>query len=78
MVTLNKELTAPCVMNYGVCLHYLRVDNKYSGCFSERKVNGKCIKYEIELCKERRRDYCVKCAQYPCKRQLDKIYHDKL
>ena len=31
-------------MNCGLCLHYLRANNKCQGCSSGRKVNGGCIK----------------------------------
>ena len=79
MVNLNKELIAPCGMNCGVCLHYLRANNKCAGCFSGRKVNGKSIKCAIKLCKNRSGEYCFNCDQYPCERlkRLDKRYREK-
>jgi len=79
MENLNKELIAPCGMNCGLCLHYLRENNKCTGCYSGRKVSGKCIKCGIKLCKNRNGDYCFNCGQYPCERlkRLDKRYRDK-
>jgi len=79
MVNFNKELIAPCGMNCGVCLHYLRANNKCAGCFSGRKANGKCIKCGIKLCKNRSGEYCFNCDQYPCERlkRLDKRYREK-
>lgn len=76
---MKKELIAPCGMNCGLCLHYLREENKCPGCSSGRKVNGRCIKCPIKLCKERKGDYCFKCDKFPCNRlkKLDKRYCEK-
>jgi hypothetical protein len=76
---MKKELIAPCGMNCGVCLHYLREKNKCPGCFSGRKVNQSCIKCGIKLCKDRQGEYCFNCDKFPCERlkRLDKRYRDK-
>ena len=76
---MKKELIAPCGMNCGLCLHYLREENKCTGCFSGRKVNGRCIKCGIKLCKERKGEYCFECDKFPCERlqRLDKRYREK-
>lgn len=76
---MKKELIAPCGMNCGLCLHYLREKNKCPGCFCGRKVNGRCIKCAIKLCKERKGDYCFECDKFPCERlkRLDKRYQEK-
>jgi hypothetical protein len=78
-MTLNKEIIAPCGMNCGLCLHYLRDENKCPGCSSGRKVNGGCIKCAIKLCKERKGEYCFDCDKFPCDRlkRLDKRYQEK-
>lgn len=78
-MVLNKKLIAPCGMNCGLCLHYLRAKNKCPGCFSGRKVNGKCIKCGIRLCKDRGGEYCFNCDKFPCERlkRLDKRYQEK-
>ena len=76
---MDKKLIASCGMNCGLCLHYLRASNKCEGCFSGRKVNGKCIKCGIKLCKNRNGKYCFNCNKYPCERlqRLDKRYREK-
>lgn len=78
-MVLNNNLIAPCGMNCGLCLHYLRASNKYPGCFSGRKVNGKSIKCDIRLCKDRHGKYCFNCDKFPCERlkRLDKRYQEK-
>jgi len=57
----------------------LRVNNKCTGGFSGRKVNGKYIKCGIKLCKNRSGEYYFNCDQYPCERlkRLDKRYREK-
>lgn len=76
---MKKELIAPCGMNCGLCLHYLRVENKCPGCFNGRKVNGRCIKCAIRLCKERKGEYCFECEKFPCERlkRMDDRYRTK-
>lgn len=76
---MDKKLIAPCGMNCGICLHYLREENKCTGCFSGRKVNGRPIKCGIKLCKDRRGEYCFDCDRFPCGRlkRLDKRYQEK-
>jgi len=79
MERINKNLVAPCGMNCGICLHYLRHKNKCPGCFTGRKVNQKLIKCGIRLCKERSGEYCFNCDKFPCERlkRLDKRYKER-
>jgi hypothetical protein len=76
---MDKKLIAPCGMNCGLCLHYLRAENKCPGCYSGRKVNGGCIKCGIKLCKKRQGEYCFECSEFPCERlnRLDKRYRER-
>lgn len=76
---MDKELIAPCGMNCGLCLCYLRTNSKCGGCFSGRKVNGRLIKCGIKLCKDRKGEYCFECGKFPCDRlkRLDKRYQEK-
>jgi len=76
---MNKNLIAPCGMNCGLCLHYLKADNKCLGCSSGRKVNGGCVKCAIKFCKERKGEYCFNCDKFPCDRlkRMDKRYQEK-
>lgn len=78
-MSINEKLIAPCGMNCGLCMMHLRDKNKCPGCFSGRKVNGRCIKCGIFLCKKRRGEYCFDCNEFPCERlaRLDKRYKEK-
>lgn len=76
---INKNLIAACGMDCGLCLHYLRAENKCPGCFTGRKVNNKPIKCGIIICRKRRGEYCFDCDEFPCERlkTLDKRYRIK-
>ncbi|MGV8026637.1 MAG: DUF3795 domain-containing protein [Anaerolineaceae bacterium] len=76
---MKKELIAPCGMNCGLCLSYLRKENKCPGCLSGRVVNKVCIKCPIKLCKEKKGEYCFNCDIFPCERlkRLDSRYRTK-
>lgn len=63
---MEAKLIAPCGMNCGLCLHYLRKENKCPGCFSGRKVNGRPIKCARRLCKHRYGETCFDCVRFPC------------
>jgi len=74
---------APCGMNCGICLGYLREKNKCLGCRREG-INKPhhCAKCIIRKCKNMRDEgstFCYKCKQYPCQRlkRLDKRYKTK-
>lgn len=75
----EEILIAPCGMNCGLCLHYLRAENKCPGCYTGRKVNGKLIKCRRRLCKERKGDFCYECGKFPCDslKRLDKRYRER-
>lgn len=76
---IDKNLIAPCGMNCGVCLHYLRAENKCPGCFTGRKVNGRPIKCGRRLCKKRKGEFCFECDEFPCDsiKRLDERYRTK-
>jgi hypothetical protein len=82
-VKFERSLIAPCGMNCGTCIAYLRVKNKCPGCrtFSadksvsvQRCIVIKCIDLEKTDSK-----FCYECEKFPCKRikQLDKRYRTK-
>lgn len=82
-VKFESSLIAPCGMNCGTCIAYLRDKNKCPGCriFSEKKSEArvrctikKCIYLENTTSK-----FCYDCVKYPCHRlkQLDKRYRTK-
>jgi hypothetical protein len=79
----DRSLIAPCGMNCGTCLAYLREKNRCPGCrkFSEDKAVSvqrckvpKCIYLEKTNSK-----FCFECEKFPCIRikQLDKRYRTK-
>ena len=79
MAKITENLIAPCGMNCGLCLHFLRAENKCEGCKSGRKVNGRPIKCGIKLCMDRQGEYCFECEKFPCEKlkKLDQRYREK-
>lgn len=75
-------MIAPCGMNCGICMAYLRERNRCVGCNieSHQKVNH-CFVCSIKNCIERPAGsrFCFDCKKYPCKRlkQLDKRYRTR-
>jgi hypothetical protein len=78
-----KEHIAPCGMNCGICLAYVREKNRCGGCKSEsatlsvsrqRCTIKNCTKLALTSS-----GFCYECPDYPCKRlrQLDKRYRTK-
>jgi len=83
LVLFDKSLIAPCGMNCGTCLAYLREKNKCPGCriLSDDKaisVKTCTVTTCIYLAKTKSK-FCYECEKYPCKRikQLDKRYRTK-
>ena len=76
-------LIAPCGMNCGICIGYLREKNKCAGCNIESKNKPQhCKKCTIKNCKyllTSKSGFCFDCPEYPCRRlkQLDKRYRTK-
>ena len=77
---MDKKLIAPCGMNCGICLGYLRDKNKCDGCRGDNehipKYCIKCIIRNCELLAKTDSKFCYDCEKYPCTRlkQLDKRY----
>jgi hypothetical protein len=74
---------APCGMNCGTCMAYLREKNKCPGC---RVISGdkavsvkRCIITKCIYLEKTKSKFCYDCELYPCKRikQLDKRYRTK-
>lgn len=80
---MKAELIAPCGMNCGICMGYLRTKNKCSGCIVEdpytRSYCRKCTVRSCEHIKNSVSGYCYECPKFPCRRikQLDKRYTTK-
>lgn len=79
MEKINKNMIAVCGMNCGLCLHYLRVENKCPGCNSGRKTNNKPIKCHRKLCKHRKGSFCFECDKFPCEsiKKMDERYQNR-
>lgn len=76
-------LIAPCGMNCGICLGYLRKERKCPGCRADDKNKmASCVRCIIKNCETIRQSksgFCYECEIFPCKRlkQLDKRYRTK-
>ena len=82
-VTFDRSLIAPCGMNCGTCIAYLRNKNKCPGCrtYSADKAISvrRCIIIKCVHLDKTTSKFCYECEKYPCKRlkQLDKRYRTK-
>lgn len=78
--SLSAALIAPCGMNCGLCMRYLRRRNRCLGCNGDEAAKTpSCTSCRIKACTERTGDYCFQCSKYPCRRlrQLDARYRTK-
>lgn len=79
---IKRKLIAPCGMNCGLCIGFLREKNKCNGCWADDENKPKyCISCIIKNCsvlENSNKKYCFVCDKYPCKRlkQLDKRYRE--
>lgn len=77
---LNPNLIAPCGMNCGLCLGYLREKNHCIGCRSDGPEKAShCASCKIKNCEklaQTQSGFCYECADYPCARikHMDKRY----
>jgi hypothetical protein len=81
-VKFVSSMIAPCGMNCGSCLGYLREKNKCYGCrtnSSDKISRVKCIIKNCELLAGTASKFCYDCGKFPCARmkQLDKRYRTK-
>ena len=80
---MKEELIAPCGMNCGICMAYLREKRRCTGCRiddSDEFVSiTRCIIKNCDTIKTNQSGFCFDCAKYPCRRlkQLDKRYRTK-
>jgi len=80
---INKSLIAPCGMNCGICLAFLRDKNRCSGCREESIHKPghckKCVIKNCDLLAKTDSNFCYDCEKYPCRRlkQLDERYRRK-
>lgn len=82
-MTENASLIAPCGMNCGVCLAYLRDKRTCPGCRGDdANKPASCVRCIIKNCetvKASPSGFCCECPKLPCKRlkDLDKRYRTK-
>jgi len=82
-VQFDRSLIAPCGMNCGTCLGYLREKNRCPGCrvFSMDKAVSiqRCIIPGCEHLAKTKSGFCYDCGKFPCRRlkQLDLRYRTK-
>jgi hypothetical protein len=80
---MDTQLIAPCGMNCGICLAYLRAKNVCKGCWSINSSSSlsrsTCSIRNCELLQKTDSKFCYECAKFPCTRlkQLDKRYRLK-
>jgi len=82
-ISFNKSLIAPCGINCGTCMAYLRVKKKCPGCRvdvdSKRKTCNECKIKNCDLLAETSTKTCYECRIFPCERikHIDKRYRLK-
>ena len=80
---MDTVLIAPCGMNCGICIAYLRDKNKCQGCrinpVIDKTSRSTCIIKNCTYLEETASGFCYDCEKYPCRRlkQLDKRYRTK-
>lgn len=83
LVHFKEELIAPCGINCGTCIAFLREKNRCHGC---RHANlnipvsrMSCIIKKCEELAKTESKLCVDCLRFPCARlkQLDKRYRTR-
>jgi hypothetical protein len=81
--TLHAELIAPCGMNCGLCMCFLRDKNTCAGCRMGDEGKAKsCLACSIRRCETPRSNasgFCFECEVFPCARlkRLDARYRAK-
>ena len=79
-IVFEKELIAPCGMNCGSCLGYMRYKNQCPGCRNmDDSKPGYCKQCSIincDLLSKTESKFCYECPKYPCPRlkRLNKRY----
>jgi len=80
---MHRELIAPCGMNCGICMAYLREKNKCPGCrgidITKPVTVARCkIKNCVTFQKDKSK-YCFQCDEFPCVnlKHLDKRYRTR-
>jgi hypothetical protein len=79
----NVSIIAPCGMNCGICMAYLREKNKCPGCrgidINKPVTRSQCKIKNCLTFKREKSQFCFVCENFPCERlrHLDKRYRTK-
>ncbi len=82
-VSFDESMIAPCGMNCGTCIAYLRDKTRCPGCrvcTDDKAVSvRRCSITRCEYLARTTSKFCFECEKYPCRRlkQLDKRYRTK-
>jgi hypothetical protein len=82
-VVFTNEMIAPCGINCGTCLAFLRDKNRCPGClFPDEEKRKSCQQCKIKNCPEHSVSdsiLCCDCSRFPCQRikHIDKRYRTK-
>jgi hypothetical protein len=82
-VIFDRIMIAPCGMNCGTCIAYLREKNRCSGCrvssANKSITRQNCIIKNCIYLVNTTTNFCYDCDKFPCRRlqQLDKRYRTK-
>jgi len=84
MASVNKtSLIAPCGMNCGICMAYLREKNTCPGCRAADTNKAisvvRCKVKNCEVIQKGKVKFCFECESFPCERvkHLDKRYRTR-
>ena len=83
LIKFGNYLIAPCGMNCGTCIAYLREKNKCFGCnitFQDKcKSRTNCKIKNCEFLEKKSPKFCYNCVTFPCTRlkKLDIRYRTK-
>ena len=79
----SAELVAPCGMNCGICMAYLREKNKCPGCRAADTNKAisvmRCKITNCAVIQKGKAKFCFRCDDFPCKnlKHLDQRYRTR-
>ena len=83
MSYFKLEMIAPCGMNCGICMAFLREKNKCNGCRESNLNKGYTrVNCGIKICCKKKKNgmkFCYECNEFPCDKikNMDKRYRTK-
>jgi hypothetical protein len=81
LFAMNIKSIAPCGMNCGICMAYLREKKKCPGCRgADDDKSISCVRCKIKNCDNiKKHRFCFECDKFPCEliRHIDKRYRTK-